>query len=59
MIFQNININNMNMASNQEFMQICSEHPSCEGCPLRDKDVKLQNSMTRCETGRAKKGENT
>lgn len=37
MIFQNVNINGMNMAGNQEFMKICSAHPKCEGCPLKDK----------------------
>jgi hypothetical protein len=25
------------MASSQEFMKICSEHPECIGCPLKDK----------------------
>ena len=54
MFTQHININNM--ASNQEFMNICREHPECEciGCPLKDKDVQLQSGMTRCETGRSK-----
>ena len=52
MFTQHININNM--AGNQEFMKICSEHPECKDCPLKDKDVQLQNGMTRCETVRAK-----
>ena len=44
----------VNMANNQEFMKICSEHPECIGCPLRDKDVQLQGGLTRYETGRMK-----
>lgn len=55
MIFQNININGVNMATNQEFMKICREHPECIDCPLKDEDVQLQGGMTRCETGRKKK----
>lgn len=54
MFAQHININGMNMASSQEFMKICSEHPECIGCPLKDKDVQLQGGLTRCETGRMK-----
>lgn len=52
MFAQHININNM--VGSQEFMKICSEHPECKDCPLKDKDVQLQSEMTRCETGRAK-----
>ena len=52
MFSQHININNV--ASSQEFIKICTEHPKCENCPLKDKDVQLQGVMTRCETGRAK-----
>lgn len=54
MFTQYININNM--AGNQEFMKICTEHPECKDCPLKDKDVQLQSGMTRCETGRSKGG---
>ena len=42
MFAQHININGMNMANSQEFMKICSEHPECKDCPLKDKDVQLQ-----------------
>lgn len=52
MFAQHININNI--ASIQEFMKICSEHPKCIDCPLRDKDVQLQGGLIRCETGRMK-----
>lgn len=52
MFTQHINLNNM--VTNQEFMKICSEHPECKDCPLRDSDVQLQSGMVRCETGRAK-----
>lgn len=44
-----------NMANSQEFMKICSEHPDCEDCPLKDKDVQLQGGLTRCETSRTKR----
>ena len=54
MFAQHININGINMANSQEFMKICSEHPECIGCPLRDKDVQLKGRLTRCDTGRAK-----
>lgn len=57
MFAQHININGMNMANSQEFMKICSEHPECKDCPLKDKDVQLQGGMTTCVTGRMK-GEN-
>lgn len=52
MFTQHININNM--ASNQEFMKICTDHPECIDCPLNDKDVQPQSGIIRCETGRAK-----
>ena len=52
MFTQHININEMNMANNQEFMKICSEHPECVDYPLKDKDVQLHGGLTRCETGR-------
>ena len=35
-------------------MMICSEHPKCKDCPLKDEDIQLQSSLTRCEIGRAK-----
>lgn len=54
MFAQHININGMNMANNQEFMKICSEHTECVDCPLKDKDVQLHGGLTRCETSRAK-----
>lgn len=54
MFAQHININGMNMANSQEFMKICTEHPKCKDCPLKDKDIQLQSGMTRCDTGRAK-----
>ena len=54
MFAQHININNV--ANSQEFMKICSEHPECKDCPLKDKDVQLQSGLIRCETGRAKGG---
>ena len=43
-----------NMANSQEFMKICSEHPECKGCTLKDKDVQLQGGLTTCVTGRTK-----
>lgn len=58
MIFQNININDINTASNQEFMKICSEHPECKDCPLKDEDVQLQSGITRCLIGRQKENSN-
>ena len=42
MFAQHININGMNMVNSQEFKKICSEHPECISCPLKDKDVQLQ-----------------
>lgn len=39
---------------NQEFVNICKEHPSCDGCPLSIQDVQIQSGLTRCETGRIK-----
>ena len=52
MFSQHININNF--VSSDEFMKICTEHPECKNCPLKDKDIQLKNGITRCETGRAK-----
>jgi len=52
MFVQHIDINNI--ADSQEFMKICSEHPECKDCPLKDEDVQFQGGMIRCETGRAK-----
>ena len=54
MFAQHINFNGMNMVNSQEFKKICSEHPECISCPLKDKDVQLQGGLTRCETGRMK-----
>ena len=54
MFAQHININGMNMVNSQEFKKICSEHPECISCPLKDKDVQLQGGLSRCETGRMK-----
>ena len=54
MFAQHININGMNMANSQEFIKICSEHPECGSCPLKDQDVQLQGGLRRCETGRMK-----
>ena len=53
MVFtQNINLNNM--MNNQEAIKICTEHPECIGCQLKDNDVRLGDVLVRCETGRRK-----
>lgn len=53
MVFtQNINLNNI--ANNQEVMKICTEHPECVDCRLKDNDIRLGAVLVRCETGRAK-----
>lgn len=52
MFVQHIDITNI--ADSQEFMKVCSEHPECKDCPLKDEDVQFQGGMIRCETGRAK-----
>ena len=51
MVFtQHININNMQGI--QEFIKICTEHPECKECPLKEDDINLQGVMTKCETGK-------
>lgn len=52
MIFQNININDM--VNNNEFIHICTQHPECKDCPLKEGDMNIQNSVVRCETSRSK-----
>ena len=52
MIFQNININAT--FNDNEVMQICTQHPECKDCPLKEGDMNIQNSVVRCETGRGK-----
>ena len=47
-------VNFGNMGGNQEFMKICSEHPECKDCPLKEEDMQLQSGLTRCVTGRMK-----
>ena len=54
MIFQQVNLGAINQAVNQEFMNICKSHPSCENCPLKNNDMDVQGVMLRCDTGRAK-----
>ena len=56
MIFQQVNLGAINQAVNQEFMNICKSHPSCENCPLNTGDMAIQGTTLRCETGRAKEG---
>lgn len=46
------NINFGSMAVNQEFVRICSEHPGCKDCPMKEKDINIQGMLVRCETGR-------
>lgn len=53
-MFQQINIGAINQAIGQEFMQICKQHVSCVGCPLKTQDMEVQGSVIRCETGRRK-----
>ena len=52
MIFQNININVA--PSNNEVMKICTQHPECKDCPLKEGDMNIKNSVVICETGRSK-----
>lgn len=52
MIFQNININIA--PNNGEVMKICTQHPECKDCPLKEGDMNIQNYIVRCETGRMK-----
>lgn len=54
MIFQQVNLGAINQVVNQEFMNICKSHPSCENCPLKSSDMDIQGVMLRCDTGRAK-----
>lgn len=54
MIFQQVNLGAINQVFNQEFMNICKSHPSCENCPLKNNDMDVQGVMLRCDTGRAK-----
>ena len=53
MIFQQVNINDV--VANQRFIQICTEHPDCKGCPMVNGQV-FENFV--CETGRNKGEEN-
>ena len=48
----------MNTTNNQEFAKLCSEHPECKGCPLKDKDIQMKGGLTRCITGRGKGNNN-
>ena len=54
MIFQQVNLGAINQVVNQEFMNICKSHPSCEKCPLKSSDMEIQGVMLKCDTGRAK-----
>lgn len=54
MIFHQVNLGAINQAVNQEFMNICKSHPSCENCSLKTGDMVIQGTTLRCETGRAK-----
>ena len=38
----------------REFDKICKEHPSCEGCPLREDSMKISESAVTCITGKMK-----
>lgn len=37
----------------QEVMKICSMHPACEECPLKEQDMTIGGSTVICETGRS------
>ena len=52
MIFQNININFA--PENDEVMKICTQHPECKECQLKEGDMNIQNSVVICKTGRSK-----
>ena len=52
MIFQNININAA--FNNNEVIQICTQHPECKDCPLKEGNMNIQNFVVICETGRSK-----
>lgn len=38
----------------REFDKICREHPSCEGCPLKEESIKISESVVTCITGKMK-----
>ena len=40
---------------NQDFVNICKEHPECKECPFLTQDINLKGGLTRCDTGRGKK----
>lgn len=43
-----------NSLVDREFGKICREHPSCEGCPLREDSMKIGESVVTCITGKTK-----
>ena len=38
----------------REFDKICREHPSCEGCPLKEESIKISESVVTCITRKMK-----
>lgn len=51
MIFQTNFQSNSNMVNN-EIRKICEQHLGCADCPLKEKDLQIEDSLVRCDTGR-------
>lgn len=49
--FFTFNFSDLNL-NNEQFMEICKAHPGCVDCPLKTKDIEINGSLLRCNTGR-------
>ena len=54
MIFQSVNFDGQ-MPNTDEVEKMCREHPGCNGCPLKSKDMNIQGTTIVCVTGRNNK----
>lgn len=35
-----------------QVVEICKDHPGCEGCPLKKQDIQVNGNLIRCDSGR-------